>query len=162
MFDSFHELQSRSQNFEEALNPEDRKAFDEVRAKTQSMVHFAITEKDFNEFMNNTPCERKYDSCLYKCHNAIKESEFDGVGQETLNNCKTRCRKLLTAYKDKKLDIFYLLLMFSKRKTISCFTEHKDNSTQFYNCNWVVLNKARRRVNMYWYEKLNVYLEAFD
>jgi hypothetical protein len=162
MFENFYELQNRNQIFEENLSTEDRKAFEKHRAKVQAMIQYTITIKDFDDFLMNTSAERKYDHCLYKCHDAIKDSEFDAVGSETLNNCKTRCKRLLNSYKDKKLDIFYLLLMFSKRKTISCFNDYKTDPNQFYNCNWVVLNKAKRRVNTYWDEKLNKYLDAFD
>ena len=162
MFDSYYEIQTQNQQFEESLTSNDLTDFNNHRAKVQAFVHFTLTIKDFDEFFKNTPAERKYDHCIYKCYNNISESEFDIAGKETLDKCTNRCKRALNAYKEKKLDIFYLLLMFGKRKMVSCYTDYKNDPYQFYNCNWMVLNKVRRRINYYWYDKLNKYIEAFD
>lgn len=162
MFENFYELQTRNRTFEDNLSSLDRAEFNNHRSKVQSMVHFTLTINDFDNFMKNTPAQRKYDNCLYKCHNAINDVEFDSLGKETLRNCTNKCKKSLNAYKDKKLDIFYLLLLFSKRKTLECLSDYRNDPFKLNNCTWLTLNKARRRINNYWPGQLNKYLEAFD
>ena len=162
MFESFYELQSRNQVFEDGLSPEERTNFALHRSRTQSLVHFALTMKTFDTFLKNTPAERKYDQCLYKCYTSINDVEFDEVGKKTLDSCKDKCKKLLNSYKEKKLDVFYLLLMLSKRKTLACLANTKGNEYDFNDCNWQTLNQVRRRIDTYWPDKLNKYLEAFD
>lgn len=162
MFETFYDQQSRSQVFEESLPAQQRDEFNLHRSKTQNLIHFALTIRDFDEFLKNTPAENKYDYCLYKCYKSINDVEFDDIGKSTLNSCKNKCKKTLNSYKEKKLDIFYLLLMLSKRKTFLCVNNNKNDAYAYNNCNWQTLNKVRRRINDYWPDKLNKYLEAFD
>ena len=160
MFDSFHEDKEKSDFFLSSLSADEKDDFMAHRAKTQAFIHFNVVSKILDDFMDDKRVIKRFDRCISRCYEAVRENEVSLVSIENNDKCKERCKQSLRRYKNKKKDIFYLLLMFSKRKMTNCYASHADSDVDFYTCNWITLNKVKRRVTPYWYGKIKTYEDA--